>query len=97
MISCDKRNTCVAGRWDIILAEWRTLTFAVLRGFVNSEKEMVEKDEEFQEKLKEVMRENLEADFERAFSNKTDEELDKEDGEMLKENILKLLLESLKS
>ena len=58
---------------------------------------MVEKDEEFQEKLKEVMRENLEVDFERALSNKTDEELDKEDGEMLKENILKLLLESLKN
>ena len=58
---------------------------------------MVEKDEEFQEKLKEVMRENLEVDFERALSNNTDEELDKEDGEMLKENILKLLLESLKN
>lgn len=97
MISCDKGNTCVAGRGDTILEEWVTLTFAILRGFVNSEKEMVEKDEEFQEKLKEVMRENLEADFERAFSNKTDEELDKEDGEMLKENILKLLLESLKN
>ena len=97
MISCDKGNTCVAGRGDTILAEWATLTFAVLRGFVNSEKEMVEKDEEFQEKLKEVMRENLEVDFERALSNKTDEELDKEDGEMLKENILKLLLESLKN
>lgn len=87
MISCDKGNTCVAGRGDIILAEWASLTFAVLRGFVNSEKEMVEKDEEFQEKLKEVMRENLEVDFERALSNKTDEELDKEDGEMLKENV----------
>ena len=43
------------------------------------------------------MRESLEQDFERAFSKKTDEELDKEDGEMLKANLLKLLLESLKN
>lgn len=77
MISCDKGKTRVEGRGDVILAEWGTLTFAVLRGFVNSEKEMVEKDEELQENLKEVMRENLEVDFERAFSNKTDEELER--------------------
>lgn len=97
MISCDKGNTCVLGRGDTILAEWATLTFAVIRGFVNCETGATEEDERFREYLKEEMRENLEYDFERAFSNKTDEELDKEDGEMLKENILKLLLESLKN
>ncbi len=37
MISCDKGNTCVSGRGDTILAEWATLTFAVIREFVNCE------------------------------------------------------------
>ena len=31
MISCDKGKTCVEDRGDVILAEWGTLTFAVLR------------------------------------------------------------------
>lgn len=43
------------------------------------------------------MRESLESNFERAFSDKTDEELEKEEIEMLKEYTLKLLLESLKN
>lgn len=96
MISCDKGKTRVEGRGNVILAEWGTLTFAVLRGFENETGE-TEEDEKFREQLKEKMRESLEHDFERAFSKKTDEELDKEDGEMLKANLLKLLLESFKS
>ena len=96
MITCDKGKTCVEGRGDVILEEWGILTFAVLRGFENETGE-TEEDEKFREQLKEKMRESLEHDFERAFSKKTDEELDKEDGEMLKENILKILLESSKN
>lgn len=96
MISCNKGKTCVEGRGDVILAEWVTLTFAVLRGFKNVTEE-TEEDEKFLEQLKGKMRESLESDFERALSKKTDEELDKEDGEMLKDNLLKILLESLKN
>ena len=68
----------------------------MLRVFENETGE-TEEDEKFREQLKEKMRESLEHDFERAFSKKTDEELDKEDGEMLKSNLLKLVLESLKN
>lgn len=96
MISCNKGKTCVEGRGDVILAEWGTLTFAVLRGFKNGTEE-TEEDEKFLEQLKGKMIESLESDFERALSKKTDEELDKEDGEMLKDNLLKILLESLKN
>lgn len=96
MISCNKGKICVEGRVDVILEEWGAITFAVLRGFKN-ETEETEEDEKLLEQLKEKMRENLEFDFERALSKKTDEELDKEDGEMLKDNLLKILLESLKN
>ena len=96
MISCNKGKACVEGRGDVILAEWGILTFTVLRGFENETGE-TEEDEKSREQLKEKMRERLEYAFERAFSKKTDEELDKEDGEMLKANLLKLLLESLKN
>lgn len=55
MISCNKGKTCVEGRGDVILAEWGTLTFAVLRGFENETGE-TEEDEKFREQLKEKMR-----------------------------------------
>ena len=96
MISCDKGKTRLEGRLGVILVECGTLTFAVLRVFENKTGE-TEEDEKFREQLKEKMRESLEHDFERAFSKKTDEELDKEDREMLKANLLKLLLESFKN
>lgn len=82
MISCDKGNTCVAGRGDTILAEWATLTFAVLRGFVRSGK-----DKESQEKLKELVRKNLEYAWKETFGNKTYEEIEKEKGKTLEESL----------
>lgn len=89
MISCDKGKTCVIGRGDVILAEWTALTLTVIRGFVKSGKD----NKVSQEKLKELVRKNLETAWEEAFSNKTYEEIEEEKGKTLE----KLLLESLKS
>lgn len=48
MISCDKGQTAVVGRGNRILAEWATLTYAIIRGFTESCE-----DEELKENLKE--------------------------------------------
>lgn len=33
MISCDEGNACVIGRGNKVLAEWATLTYAIIRLF----------------------------------------------------------------
>lgn len=82
MISCDKGKTCVIGRGDVVLAEWTALTLTVIRGFVRSGKDKVS-----QEKLKELVRKNLETAWKEAFSNKTYEEIEKEKGKTLEESL----------
>lgn len=78
MISCDKGKTYVIGRGDVILAEWTALTLTVIRGFVRSGKDKVS-----QEKLKELIRKNLENAWKEAFSNKTYEKIEEEKGKTL--------------
>lgn len=82
MISCDKGKTCVIGRGDVVLAEWTALTLTVIRGFVRSGKDKVS-----QEKLKELVRKNLETAWKEAFSNQTYEEIEKEKGKTLEESL----------
>ena len=92
MISCDKGNTTVVGRGYEVLAEWDTLTYAILSEF---SKQCASKG--LQEELKKKMCESLEKEFELAFNGKTDEETLKGALESLKETVLKALAESWKS
>lgn len=73
MISCDEGNACVIGRGNKVLAEWATLTYAIINEFPENNK-----DKEFKENLKEKMRGALEMDFAMAFGEKTREEIMKE-------------------
>lgn len=82
MISCDEGNACVIGRGNKVLAEWATLTYAILMEFKENNK-----DKEFKEHLKEKMRDALEMDFAMVFSEKTSEEILKEAIESMKETI----------
>lgn len=91
MISCDEGNACVVGRGNKVLAEWATLTYAIIRLFTENGE-----DKEFKENLKEKMRGALEMDFAMAFSEKTGEEILKEAIESMKETILKNMEESWK-
>lgn len=84
MISCDKGKTTIVGRGYEVLAEWDTLTYAILMEFTENNK-----DKEFKEHLKEKMRDALEMDFAMVFSEKTSEEILKEAIESMKETILK--------
>ena len=100
MISCDKGKTSVVGMGNVVLAEWETLTFAILRGLVGSIKESAEDDRELQEyqgQLKRIMHENLEENIKEAFSDKTEEEIKKEKIERVIGKILKTLSESPKN
>lgn len=96
MIKCDKGITSVVGVGNVILAEWGTLTLAILEGFAKNENESAEETEEFQEHLKKIMRESLEEIFEEAFSGKTVEKITEEKAKKIKGNLLKLLSEILK-
>lgn len=83
MISCDKGQTAVVGRGNRVLAEWATLTYAIIRGFTESCE-----DEELKENLKEQMREALEMNFDTAFKM-SDGETFEEVIKSMKETILK--------
>lgn len=100
MISCDKGNTSVVGMGNVVLAEWETLTFAILRGLACSIKESVKDDKQLYElqcQLGNIMHTNLEENLKNAFSDKTDEELKKEKIEWANGKILKTLSESSKN
>lgn len=73
MISCDKGIINVTGNGAQILADWATLTYAIINEFPENNK-----DKEFKENLKEKMRDALEIDFAMAFGEKTREEIMKE-------------------
>ena len=66
MISCDEGKTAVVGSANKVLAEWATLTYAIINEFPENNK-----DKEFKENLKEKMRGALEMDFAMAFGEKT--------------------------
>ena len=81
MIKCDKGITSVVGMGNVVLAEWETLTFAILRVLAGDVKESVEDDRklyELQAQLGNILHTNLEENIKEAFSDKTDEELRKE-------------------
>lgn len=84
MISCDEGKTAVVGMGYKVLSEWATLTYSILMEFTENNK-----DKEFKEHLKEMMRDALEMDFAMAFGEKTGEEILKEAIESMKETILK--------
>lgn len=90
MISCDKGIINVAGDGNRILAEWATLTYAIIREFTENYE-----GKESKENLKEKMREALEMDFEMAFKM-LDGETFEETIKPMKKTILKSLLESWK-
>lgn len=53
MISCDEGNACVIGRGNKVLAEWATLTYAIIRLFTENGEELKEelyRKKEFYEK-----------------------------------------------
>lgn len=91
MISCDKGQTTVVGRGNRILAEWATLTYAIIRGFTESCE-----DEELKENLKEQMREAMEMNFETAFKM-SDGETFEEASRSMEEAVLKAMTERWKS
>lgn len=100
MISCDKGNTSVVGMGNVVLAEWETLTFAVLRGLAGGIKESAEDGRELYElqaQLGNILHTNLEENIKEASSDKTDEELRKEKSERVLENILGLFSENSKN
>lgn len=73
MINCDEGIPIVVGSANKMLAEWATLTYAIINEFSENNK-----DKEFKENLKEKMRGALEMDFAMAFGEKTREEIMKE-------------------
>lgn len=73
MINCDKGIPIVVGIANEVLAEWATLTYAIINEFPENNK-----DNEFKENLKEKMRDALKIDFAMAFGEKTREEIMKE-------------------
>ncbi len=74
MINCDEGIPIVVGSANKVLAEWATLTYAIINEFPENNKD----DKEFKENLKEKMRGALEMDFAMAFGEKTREEIMKE-------------------
>lgn len=91
MISCDEGNACVIGRGNKVLAEWATLTYAIIRLFTENAE-----DKEFKENLKEKMRGDLEMNFETAFKM-SDGETFEEASRSMKEAVLKAMTERWKS
>lgn len=82
MINCDEGIPIVVGSANKVLAEWATLTYAIINEFPENNK-----DKEFKENLKEKMRAALEMDFAMAFGEKTREEIMKEAMEKKREEI----------
>ena len=91
MISCDEGNACVIGRGNKVLAEWATLTYAIIRLFTENGE-----DNEFKENLKEKMSGALEMNFETAFKM-SDGETFEEASRSMKEAVLKAMTERWKS
>lgn len=83
MISCDRGDASVVGRGNTVLAEWATLTYAIIRLFTENGE-----DKEFKEHLKERMCGALEMDFDTAFKM-SDGETFEEVIKSMKETILK--------
>lgn len=91
MISCDKGNVSVVGRGNRVLAEWATLTYAIIRLHTENGE-----DKEFKENLREKMRGALEMNFETAFKM-SDGETFEEASRSMKEAVLKAMTERWKS
>lgn len=91
MISCDEGKTVVVGMGNKVLAEWATLTYAIIRLFTENGE-----DKEFKENLKEKMRGALGMNFETAFKM-SDGETFEEASRSMKEAVLKAMTERWKS
>lgn len=91
MISCDRGDARVVGKGNTVLAEWATLTYAIIRLFTENGE-----DKEFKEHLKERMCGALEMNFETAFKM-SDGETFEEASRPMKERILNDAIEKWKS